>query len=89
MWAGGRAAQLTPREHRLLRYFIRNADTTLDHERILEEVWGRSPESERPTEVLKQYIWRLRQKVEIDPDRPATIVTEPGKGYRFVRHADA
>ncbi len=88
VWAGGHAAQLTPREHRLLQYFIRHSDTTLTHERILEEVWERAPENVRPTEVLKQYIWRLRQKVESDPEEPEIIVTDPGKGYRFVSHPD-
>jgi two-component system KDP operon response regulator KdpE len=65
-----------------------NSDSTQGHEDLLEEVWGRSPQSERPTEVLKQYIWRLRQKVETDPDNPEIIVTVLGEGYRFVSHMD-
>lgn len=86
VWAAGKPAQLTPREHRLLQHFVRHRDTTLSHEDILEAVWGRTPESDRPTEVLKQYIWRLRQKVEADPDDPEIIVTVLGEGYRFVSH---
>lgn len=86
VWVGGRSAQLTPREHRLLQYFIRNADQTLSHDDILAAVWARSAKSDRPTEVLKQYIWRLRQKVETDPDDPEIIVTALGEGYRFVSH---
>jgi DNA-binding response OmpR family regulator len=86
VWAGGKSSQLTPREHRLLQFFVTNSDQTLSHEDILAEVWGRSPKSDRPTEVLKQYIWRLRQKVEIDPDDPEIIVTVLGEGYRFVSH---
>ncbi len=88
VWAGGDSSQLTPREHRLLHYFVRNADTTLSHDEILAEVWGRSAATDRPTEVLKQYIWRLRQKVETDPDEPEIIVTVLGEGYRFVSHMD-
>jgi two-component system KDP operon response regulator KdpE len=86
VWAGEKSSQLTPREHRLLLYFVRNANTTLSHDDILKWVWGRSPKSDRPTEVLKQYIWRLRQKVEVDPDKPEIIVTVLGEGYRFVSH---
>jgi two-component system KDP operon response regulator KdpE len=63
---------------------IQHRDTTLTHEELLEAVWGREPKKDRPTEVLKQYIWRLRQKIESDPNAPETIVTDPGKGYRFV-----
>jgi DNA-binding response OmpR family regulator len=83
VWVAGRPAQLTPREFRLLQYFLRHRDETLSHEAILADVWGRQLEGGRPTEVLKQYIWRLRQKVEVDPDAPEAILTVPGVGYRF------
>lgn len=84
VWVRGEAARLTPREFRLLAYLIAHRDKTIDHGRILEAVWGREPESERPTEVLKQYIWRLRQKIEADPEAPEIVITVPGAGYRFV-----
>jgi len=83
VWVAGRPAQLTPREFRLLQHFLRHRDETLSHEDILSSVWGRPLEGGRPTEVLKQYIWRLRQKVEVDPDAPEAILTVPGVGYRF------
>jgi DNA-binding response OmpR family regulator len=88
VWVGDRPARLTPREFRLLGYLIRHRDETLNHEVLLQSVWSRPPESERPAEVLKQYIWRLRQKIEIDPDAPQIIVTDPGEGYRFVSHLE-
>lgn len=88
VWVQGRPAKLTPREFRLLRHLIKHRDQTLGHEEILEAVWGRDGEAGRPTEVLKQYIWRLRQKIELDPNQPDTIVTDPGAGYRFVSRID-
>lgn len=88
VWVRGRGAHLTPREFRLLAYLIRQRDQTLDHDQILAAVWERPLEEERPTEVLKQYIWRLRQKIEEDPNAPDTIVTDPGLGYRFVSRLD-
>ena len=84
VWVSGRPAQLTPREFRLLRVLIRNRDETLSHETLLDDVWGRSPPNGHTPEVLKQYIWRLRQKIEPDPNAPSLIVTDPGEGYRFV-----
>ncbi len=83
VWVRGEAARLTPREFRLLAFLIANRDQVIDHSRILEAVWGREPESDRPTEVLKQYIWRLRQKIESDPEAPEIVVTVPSAGYRF------
>jgi two-component system KDP operon response regulator KdpE len=88
VWVGGRPAQLTPREFRLLRVLIRRRDETLSHEDLLDAVWGRSPPKGRTPEVLKQYVWRLRQKIEPDPNAPSVIVTDPGEGYRFVSQAD-
>jgi DNA-binding response OmpR family regulator len=88
VWVQGRPAHLTPREFRLLKFLIQHRDETLDHDQILETVWGRNTTSGRPTEVLKQYVWRLRQKVELDPNEPDTILTDPGAGYRFVSRLD-
>lgn len=88
VWVGGRPAQLTPREFRLMRELIHSHDATLSHEDLLERVWGREPAKGRTPEVLKQYIWRLRQKIEPDPNDPSVIVTDPGEGYRFVSHSD-
>lgn len=84
VWVRGEAARLTPREFRLLAFLIAHRDKVVDHARILEAVWGREPESDRPTEVLKQYIWRLRQKIEADPEAPEIVMTVPGAGYRFI-----
>jgi two-component system response regulator MtrA len=46
-------------------------------------VWGHAAdvESERAVNV---HIRRLREKVELDPSRPALILTVPGIGYRLV-----
>lgn len=86
VWVAGRPAQLTPREFHLLRELIVHGDDTLSHEELLERVWGRAAPAGRTPEVLKQYIWRLRQKIEPDPNEPELIVTDPGAGYRFVSH---
>lgn len=83
VWVRGEPANLTPREFRLLTFLIAHGGGTQTHEEILSAVWGRAPEKHRPTEVLKQYIWRLRQKIEADPEQPEIVVTVPGAGYRF------
>jgi DNA-binding response OmpR family regulator len=50
---------------------------------LLEKVWG----SEYVTDYtfVKKYIYRLRYKLESDPDKPQMLLTERGIGYRFVK----
>jgi two-component system KDP operon response regulator KdpE len=34
-------------------------------------------------DFLRIYIWRLRKKLESDPEKPVRILTERGFGYRL------
>jgi len=72
---------LTSTEYNLLSLFIRHAGKVLTHHFILKEVWGL--ESIQDVQYLRVYIGHLRQKLELDPNRPQLIITEPGVGYRF------
>ncbi|OJX40538.1 MAG: DNA-binding response regulator [Chloroflexi bacterium 44-23] len=72
---------LTATEFSLLFYLASNADRVLTHQAILTHVWGFS-ESDH-VEYLRVYIGQLRKKLEIDPDDPQILLTEPGIGYRF------
>lgn len=49
--------------------------------RFLDEVWG----YERfPTiRTADTHVRRLGRKLEVDPDRPAWILTVHGQGYKF------
>jgi two-component system KDP operon response regulator KdpE len=79
----GTDVKLSPREYDLLRLLVMHAGKVLTHRFILHEVWG----TETDVQYLRIYIRALRQKIEADPDRPQTIVTEQGVGYRL-RAAD-
>jgi two-component system KDP operon response regulator KdpE len=72
---------LTPTEYDLLRIMVKHAGKVLTHDQLLRAVWGTAYESE--THMLQVNISNLRRKVELDPARPAYIVTEPGVGYRL------
>ena len=74
---------LTATERRLLFLLAENAGRILPTSRILEVVWG--TEFSGQSDYVKLYIWRLRQKIERQPDQPKYILTERGLGYRFVK----
>jgi len=81
MLAGARV-QLTPHEYELLRLLARHEGKLLTHQAILREVWGEAYAGE--SHYLHVYVSQLRRKLEPDPARPRTILTEPGVGYRLV-----
>lgn len=77
----GDEIKLTATEFKLLSYLAAHADRVLTHQAILTHVWG-AVESDH-LEYLRVYIGQLRKKIEINPDDPQVLVTDPGIGYRF------
>ena len=84
--ARGAVVSLTPREYDLLKFLMTHSDRVLTHSVILREVWGAEYESE--TQYLRNVVMSLRRKLEVDPSRPAMLLTEPGVGYRVRSGAD-
>ncbi len=74
--------RLTATEFKLLAYLVSNTDKVLTHKSILIHVWG--DEDANHVEYLRVYIGVLRKKLEVNPNEPSLIQTEPGIGYRFV-----
>jgi two-component system KDP operon response regulator KdpE len=73
--------RLTPTEWQLLEQLLRNPGKLITQRHLLHEVWG--PRYSTETNYLRQYMARLRRKLEDDPTRPRHLITEPGMGYRF------
>jgi two-component system KDP operon response regulator KdpE len=78
----GREVKLTATEYKLLAFLAANRGRVLTHRAILSQVWD--PADADHTEYLRVYIRQLRKKLEIDPDQPEVLITEPGVGYRFL-----
>ncbi len=78
----GREVQLTPTESRLLYALAANLNETVSTETLMVRGWAETED------VGPSYVWvtmrRLRQKIEVDPDRPAHLLTVRGVGYRLV-----
>src|SRR5215210_2598126 len=82
---GRETVQLTPTESRLLYALAANLGQTVTTETLLARGWAETEDAD------PSYVWvtmrRLRQKVEIDPNRPAHLQTVRGVGYRLVAGA--
>jgi two-component system KDP operon response regulator KdpE len=77
----GAPVKLTNHEYRLLTFFVHNRGCVLTAKQILDQVWGW--ELGEHTRSLHTYVWRLRHKIESDPQRPNFLLNEYGTGYRF------
>jgi two-component system KDP operon response regulator KdpE len=79
---GGQKVQLTPTESRLLYALAANIGQTVTTETLLVRGWADTEDAD------PSYVWvtmrRLRQKLEVDPNQPAHLVTVRGVGYRLV-----
>ena len=80
----GRPVDLSPREFRLLEYFLLHPEQIITRTRLLEQVWDMSFDPE--TNVVEAHISNLRSKLE-ERDAPRIIQTVRGAGYAL-RTAD-
>lgn len=76
--------KLSPSEFKLLRFLIQNKDRVCEKEEIITAVWSDDKTQMGVTDqALDQIIYRLRKKIEEDPNLPRHIHTVKGRGYRF------
>ena len=82
----GLPLNLRPTEFRLISYLALNNDRVIEHQELLERVWGDQAGS---LDSLKWYISSLRTKIEDDTRNPSVILTYPRVGYRYFPHIPA
>jgi DNA-binding response OmpR family regulator len=72
--------RLTEKETSILRYLYRANGKPVAREELLDQVWGYHREAN--THTLETHVYRLRQKIEPDPQNARLLITETG-GYRL------
>lgn len=78
----GQPVHLTNLELRLLYYLISRAGQTVTTEELNQRVWGYTGEVDNT--MLKNVVYRLRRKIEVDPANPQIIQTVTGVGYKLI-----
>jgi two-component system, OmpR family, KDP operon response regulator KdpE len=78
---GVATSHLTPKELEILRCLTQQATKAVSHREILQTVWG--PDYGDQVDYLRVFIKTLRKKIELNPEVPEYILTEPWIGYRF------
>lgn len=80
--ADGSTVLLTAKEHEILSVLARNAGRIVTIDALCEACWGTSFGYENS---LMAHIRRLREKIEANPSKPASLVTARGLGYKLVK----
>jgi hypothetical protein len=76
---------LTSSEFRLLRYLLQNPERVIERDEIIAIVWeGVKSTAGITDQAVDQLIFRLRRKIEEDPNSPQYLQTVKGRGFRFV-----
>ncbi|MBT5494999.1 MAG: winged helix-turn-helix domain-containing protein, partial [Alphaproteobacteria bacterium] len=79
--ASEKKVRLTEKETSILKFLYRAGDKVVGRDTLLGKVWGYN--AGVTTHTLETHVYRLRQKIELDPSNAEILVTEPG-GYRLV-----
>lgn len=77
--------RLTGAEYRLLRYLLENQDRVIERDEIVDVVWKDAKSTAGVTDqAVDQLIFRLRKKIEDNPNVPEHLQTVKGRGFKFV-----
>ena len=78
----GISVELSPREFKILKYFIEHRGEVVSRDQLLDAVWGYG--SFPLTRTVDMHIAKLRHKIEEIPSDPHYIITVHRIGYKFV-----
>ena len=74
--------KMSHKEFEILKYLWENQNETVSRYQLLEDIWGYD---EQPTtRTVDNFILKLRQKIEQNPEDPQIILTVHGIGYKML-----
>lgn len=76
---------LSPIEYQLLEVLALSKGRLVSRDELLSKVWGFTAGDSRTVDV---HVFRLRRKIEEDPEKPQLLHTVRGRGYRLLFKGD-
>jgi DNA-binding response OmpR family regulator len=74
--------KMSHKEFEVLHYLHRKAGQIIQRDDLIYDVWG--IEIDISTRTVDNFILKLRQKIEVDPNNPKIILTVHGMGYKMI-----
>ncbi len=73
---------MSHKEFEILHYLWNHRNKIVSRDDLLEKIWGY--EESPTTRTVDNFILKLRQKIEKDPNHPQFIITVHGIGYKLI-----
>jgi DNA-binding response OmpR family regulator len=74
--------KLSHKEFEILHYLHNKKSLVVSRDELMEKVWGY--DTEVTTRTIDNFIVKLRQKIEVNPNDPRFILTVHGVGYKLI-----
>lgn len=74
--------KMSYKEFEVLHYLYENSGKIIHRDDLISAVW--SIDFDITTRTVDNFILRLRQKIEVDPNNPKIILTVHGLGYKMI-----
>lgn len=74
--------KMSHKEFEVLQYLFKHKNEVVSRYQLLEDVWGY--DAQPTTRTVDNFILKLRQKIETNPNDPKYILTVHGAGYKLV-----
>lgn len=78
----GKSVKLSHKEFEVLHYLFDNRMKVIPRDELINKVWG--IDGGITTRTVDNFILRIRQKIEANPNNPHIILTVHGVGYKMV-----
>jgi DNA-binding response OmpR family regulator len=82
VWIDGKPVELAAKEFDLLAYFVAHPRRACTRSELLSAVWA-SHGGWQTEATVTEHVYRLRHKIEDDPQRPLRLRTVRAVGYRW------
>lgn len=85
-YQGDQEIKMTHKEIEIIRFLIQRANKIVSRDEIIEKIW--EDNYQPTTRTIDNFILKLRQKIESDPNTPKLIHTVHGVGYKLIYDND-
>lgn len=76
------SVNLSSKEFDILHYLWKNKNKTVSRDELLSNIWG--DDVFTTSRTIDNFILKLRQKIEDNPNKPKKIITIHGIGYKLL-----